>query len=143
MMDGQRFAALADAYGADIGRWPTAIRDAARAFGATDGDAANRTLARARALDDLLRQAPSSAPGRALRERILRAGPKPPALRRVWRWLVGAGIGSVLAGAGAVGVAVGVVLAPMALAMMDRSADPDPANEAARFLREPTDMTEG
>ena len=146
-MDLKRFAALADAYGGDLGRWPAAERDAARRFAHLNKDQADRALAAATGLDALLAESVVGPPGLALRDRVILAAPKPstlsPAVRRAWRWLVGAGIGGVLASACAAGLATGVALAPTALAQARWINDGDPANEAARFLREPVDVSEG
>ena len=146
-MDLKRFAALADAYGGDLGRWPAAERVAARQFADLNKDQADRALAGATGLDALLSESVVAPPGFALRERVILAAPKTstlsPALRRAWRWLVGAGIGGVLATACAAGLATGIAVAPTALAQARWINDGDPANEAARFLREPADLSEG
>ena len=146
-MDRQRFAALADAFGGDIARWPPAARDAARQFSETQESAAARVLGAAARLDALLWESAVAPPGSALRERVMRAAPKAsalsPKLQQTWRWLVGAGIGGVLASACAAGLATGVAVAPAALTQARWLGDGDPANEAARLLREPADVSEG
>ncbi len=142
-MDFARFRTLADAYGGDVTRWPAADHDMARAFAAAHAVWAQPCLADAAALDALLRQSVVAPPARALRERITVAAPQTPALHRAWRWLVGAGIGGVLTAACAAGVFTGVAVAPLALAEGYANGQNDPANDAARFLREPIDVTEG
>jgi hypothetical protein len=63
-------------------------------------------------LDDLLRAYAAAEPGAALRARIVAAAPRQRALGRARRWLAGAALGAGLVGAGAAGVAAGVILAP-------------------------------
>ena len=146
-MDAKRFEALADAFGADVRRWPDVERDDARRFIDQHPAAARAIVARADALDNMLWASPAPEPSEALRERIMAAAPGPTGRRpsgpRTWRWLVGAGVGGLLAASCALGLAVGVAVAPTALAQADRIGPADPINEAARFLREPADATEG
>lgn len=54
-------------------------------------------------------------PGAELRARIIAAAPRQRAIGRAWRWLGGAGLGAVLAGSCAAGVAAGLTLAPASL----------------------------
>jgi hypothetical protein len=54
-------------------------------------------------------------PGADLRARIIAAAPRQRAIGRAWRWLGGAGLGVVLAGSCAAGVAAGLTLAPASL----------------------------
>lgn len=70
-----RLADLLDAYGGDLRRWPEPSRAAAEALIARD-PAARSLLGRARALDELLDQAPRPLPSRALKARLIeRAAP--------------------------------------------------------------------
>ena len=102
MMPLSRFAALADSYGGDIGRWPKIFRDEARALAAASAQARAR-LAEAARLDaalmagsrrDLETLLPPEAQDAAV-ERLRRgvagrsAPPSPaPAPRAAWRtWL--------------------------------------------------------
>ena len=104
-MNTERYERLAEAYGADIGRWPQADREAARVFQAREPEAARRILAEAAALDHLLHRWSTPAPGAALRERVLAGAPRPRAARRGFGfWLSGAG----LAAAGVAGLIVGI-----------------------------------
>lgn len=102
-MEAERFAALADAYGGQLQRWPRAERASAQRFAAT---AAGRAiLRRASMLDSMLDSYRIAAPGPALHARALRAAELDVVKqrrRRVW-WL---GLG--LAGAGLAGVAAGL-----------------------------------
>lgn len=113
-MTEERFAALAAAYGADIGRWPEEEREAARRL-AGDG-AAMAALEAEAALDHLMWQAATPAPGPALSDAVIAMAPRArPARGPVLRWLTGIGVGAALAAAGATGAAVGAVLTPHAL----------------------------
>ena len=69
-MDLERFEHLADAYGADLRRWPEAEREAARRLLAAD-PRAGRVLDAADVLDAFLDKAPRPAPSYALRERVI------------------------------------------------------------------------
>jgi hypothetical protein len=105
----ERFEELAQAFGADIARWPQAQQSAARRYAAREPAAVSVLQAAAR-LDGLLDAAPRVVLGASMRERIVRAAPTP--ARRAWRWVTGAGVGAVLAAACAGGVAVGMFVIP-------------------------------
>jgi len=92
MMDLKRFEALAEAYGADLRRWPAAERDAADALMASQPDGARAVLSAAEALDDWLAASPPPTPSFALRDAVAAAAPKarPQRSAIVW-WLSGAG----------------------------------------------------
>lgn len=107
-MDARRFQHLAEAYGADLRRWPAAEREAARAFLAAD-PAHERLLFEARQLDAALDGAPALRVSAGLRERVLAAAPvraRPAPARRglSWAWLSGAG----WAAAGVAGIVIGL-----------------------------------
>lgn len=112
MMSLDRFATLADAYGADLRRWPQAEQAAARAR--LDRDArAQQVLAQAGALDAVLDAVPRAVATHELRERVLAAAAGAGFGRRggrrrgpvsVLAWLSGAG----WAAAGFAGVAFGM-----------------------------------
>lgn len=109
MMDRTRFAALAEAWGGRIERWPTDERDAAWRFLAEAGEVAQALLAGALDLDEALEALRPPQPSAALRAAILAAAPRPrPARGALWRWLTGAGLGAGLAAACAAGVVAGV-----------------------------------
>ena len=80
-MNRDRFAGLADAFGADLRRWPEAERDAARAFRAAQPAICESLLAEAGRLDAALDEIAAFQPSAALRERILAAAPE---ARRPW-----------------------------------------------------------
>lgn len=108
-MTHERFAALAEAFGGDVARWPAAERELAAEFLAADADFARQTLAAARALDaalDAWRPLPVTT---ALREAVNLTTPRGRA-RTVWAdWIWRAGLGAGLAGACGAGVLVGAV----------------------------------
>lgn len=112
----ERFAALAEAYGAAIERWPAAEREAAQAM--ADGAAARAILARAQDLDRLLDTYRVPEPSSALTGRILaeadRIVLRRASVRRLW-----AGLG--LAGVGLAGALAGALAATAVLPL----ADPD------------------
>lgn len=117
-MNTERYTSLAEAYGADIRRWPDADRDAARDWQAREPEAARRALAEALVLDEALDAWRPPAASADLRERILALAPKPRAvLSGVRLWLSGAG----LAAACAAGVVVG--MAGSSAAVSDARAD--------------------
>lgn len=103
----ERFETLAEAYGADVARWPAEAREAAALMMAEEPAFTGRVLARAEVLDaalDAWRPAPASL---SLVDRIVEAAPK---LRRP-RWLVWlspAALAGGLAAACLAGVVVGV-----------------------------------
>lgn len=110
MLGAERFAALADAYGADLRRWPAELRAAAEERLAEDPQA-GVALAEAARLDDLLAAHRVSAPGAALIGRVLAQAPQP-----AWIWsrtklwwsglgLAGVGLAGGLAGAAALWLA--------------------------------------
>ena len=128
-----RFQDLADAFGGDIARWPAAERPAALAL----APSADAILAEATSLDRLLAASPNPAPSLALRQAILAAAPRP----RGRRWPALA-LGASLAAASVAGILAGVAAAPIAASHIRMQAV-DTASEAARWLGEPADVTEG
>lgn len=103
-MDLTRFAALADAYGGTIARWPAGERAAARRLAATP-DAA-RLLARADRLDARLDGWALGGPSPALVDAVARAAPIARApMRRLFWWPSLAGLTLAGAAAGALVVA--------------------------------------
>lgn len=108
-MTRERFQELAEAYGADIARWPSDVRDAAALFAAAEPAIARRALAGEAGLDELLDALPRPRATAALYDRIVADAPA--ARRRRWfSWLGPAGLGAALAGAAAAGLLVGVQL---------------------------------
>jgi hypothetical protein len=108
-MNAERFAALADAFGGSITRWPGAEQDAAWAFLAEQPEAAQDLLAQARTLDETLDEAERLSPSHALRSAVVALAPVARAPRPLLvRWLTGAGIGVGLAAAAVAGLAIGV-----------------------------------
>ncbi|MDR6787310.1 hypothetical protein J2Y58_000651 [Sphingomonas sp. BE138] len=110
-MTPERFAALADAYGADLRRWPSHEQDAAQAMLATDPANARDVLARAATLDGLLDRHRVPAPSSALIGRILSSAPQPGLLwSRAKLWWSGLG----LAGIGLAGAVTGALALSLA-----------------------------
>lgn len=112
-MTEERFAALAAAYGADVGRWPEGEREAARTLAA--GAEARRVLAAEADLDHLLWQATTTAPSHALSETVIALAPAARSAGGVLRWLAALGVAGGMAIACAAGVAMGATFAPHAL----------------------------
>ncbi|TPI14854.1 hypothetical protein FJW06_09595 [Mesorhizobium sp. B4-1-3] len=110
-MDAGRFAALADAYGSALHRWPPADQAAAMLFAETDEGRA--VLRRAGRLDTMLDRHRVEAPGPALHRTILaRAAAEVRQERRRRFWWLGFGLAGVgLAGAVA-GLALVTVVSP-------------------------------
>lgn len=107
LMSMARFAALADAYGGAVARWPTAERENAYRLAAQPG--ARAILARAAQVDTVLDSWTVASPSTALRRSVL-----PPARRqspqaRLKLWWSGIGIAAALAGAAAGSVAAAAV----------------------------------
>lgn len=110
VLSAERFATLAEAYGADLRRWPAALRAAAEARLADDPQARS-VLADAARLDDLLEAHRVAAPDAALIGRVLAQAPQPGLIwsrAKLW-WsglgLAGAGLAGGLAGAAALWLA--------------------------------------
>lgn len=117
-MTPERFEGLADAWGADLQRWPEAERAAARGLLARE-PGLQAMLAHAAALDAVLDAHRIAAPGAGLVRGVLDAAaassPRRPQARsgrpRIGWWWSGAGA----AGLGLAGAAAGVLAVSMAL----------------------------
>ena len=134
-MTEERFKALADAFGGDIGRWPQAERAEAAAFAQSQPQIAAPVLAAARRLDERLEADGIAEPSFALRQRIIAAAPLARAARAAWRWAMGVGLGLGLAGACAAGVIVGLTETPRSVVRFIDGTPPPAA--------EPTDEVSG
>lgn len=112
-MNADRMRDLAEAWGGDLRRWPSAEREAAEAFARTQPDAAERALFEARQLDAALDAAPRVVVSTDLRDRViasahaagLKARAAWPGLRRLL-WIGGAS----WAAAACAGVVFGMTL---------------------------------
>lgn len=100
-----RFAALAEAYGSVVARWPEAVR--AEALVMAREPAMQAILADAERLDAMLDAWRVAAPSAALRDRVL-ASRRVTLVRRARLWWSGIGIATALAGAvaGSAGLAI-------------------------------------
>lgn len=108
-MNARRFAALAEAYGGDLRRWPDAERKAATTF-ASSG-AGQAVLKQAGRLDTLLDGYKVPHPGKVLHDTILRVADRHLVQRRRQRfWWLGLG----LAGIGLAGAIAGLALVTIA-----------------------------
>ena len=87
-MNAERFAALAEAFGGDLRRWPEAERASAMTFLAAEPAAAEPVLDAARRLDTALDSALNLYPSPALRDRVLASAPRPgERVRHIsWSW---------------------------------------------------------
>ncbi|WP_309644692.1 hypothetical protein [Phenylobacterium sp.] len=113
-MTPQRFEILAQAYGGDVARWPSAEREAAGAMMIEQPDLAAAALARAGELDALMDAWTPVPVSHALRERVIAAAPPPRARNGIIAWFWGAGLGAGLAAACAAGLVVGVEISNVA-----------------------------
>lgn len=130
-MTRERFEELADAWGADLRRWPVAERADARAL--LDRDALAETIfTRAAALDSILDASVVALPTSALVQAALAGAAshrvKRPRMRHRyterWRpgiWASGVGfVGTAAAGALVFGLALSVILPPKRLSGVDK-----------------------
>jgi hypothetical protein len=107
-MNAERFAALADAFGGDIRRWPEPERAAGWDFLKMEPAAAEPLLHAARRIDAVLDSAPSFIPSAALRELVLASAPRPGVRAAIaWhplRWLAPTGLAAACAAGALFGV---------------------------------------
>ncbi|MGV8918910.1 MAG: hypothetical protein ACOH2R_14110 [Pseudomonas sp.] len=119
-MTPERFAYLADAYGADLQRWPAAERVAALALLVSDDVSARDTLQQASWLDTMLDSHQAVAPPPGLAQRIAVSG-MPATSTSFWAryigWLSPAGF----VGAGLAGIAAGMLVASLSLPLYSAS----------------------
>ncbi len=104
-MKAERLHELADAYGADLRRWPASERAFAESLIAAD-PSLKAVLDEAAAMDALLDAAPRPVPSAALTARILAAAPRANSRLGKAIWYLGAG----WAAAACAGVVAGVGL---------------------------------
>lgn len=119
-MTPERFAYLADAYGADLQRWPLAERGAAKALLASGNPSAREALDQAGWLDAQLDSHQLAFIDLALTRQIRESAPR---RRSFWSryagWLSPAG----LVGAGIAGVVTGMLVASMSVPLPMVSAE--------------------
>jgi len=128
-MNRELFQFLAEAYGADIRRWPDDCRGAAAALMAADHAWCAAALGDASQLDRILALSPAQSPSSALVGRIVTAAQ---GARRRLAWLLPAGLGAGLAAACAAGLLVGVQLSWTAIE--DQAVSTAVADDDAAFL---------
>ena len=133
-MNEARVRQLAEAYGADIAKWPAAERAAASAHALAEG---SDWLAEAARLDRLLEADAAAAPSSALRDRVIGLAPLARGTARAWRWLTAAGLGLGFAAAGLAGVAAGFTLAPPSVTRLVSGEAFAPASEDVAGLADP------
>ena len=113
-MTREEFQALAEAYGGELARWPTATREEAALLVASDPEFARAVLAPESWLDGVLDELPRVQATSALFEQVVASAPPVRRTRR-WRlWLAPAGLGAAMAGVAAAGVLLGVQLGQQA-----------------------------
>jgi hypothetical protein len=134
-MTEERFIALAEAYGGDIGRWPQRERVEAAAFAQAEPLVAASALAASHRLDQALDADRVGEPSLVLRQRVIAAAPAAHAARALVRWAMGVGLGLGLAGACAAGVIVGLTETPRSVVRFIDGTPPPAA--------EPTDEVSG
>ena len=140
-MDIDRFEALAQAYGADLARWPTAERPAAEALALAQPGAVSAILAEAALVDGWLSASVVQPPSPSLCDSILAASPRSRRPMRA-RW-AGLGVGVTLAAASIAGIMAGVVAGPIAINHAREQAAADPVSDAVKLLGEGNEMSEG
>lgn len=136
-MTEDRFRALAEAYGAELRRWPAAERNAAQAFALANRDVADAILEVERSLEIQLEAYVVEAPA-PLRRRIIDLAPRARAIARTVRWLAAVGLGLGLAASAVAGVAAGVSLAPASVTRLI-GGEPAASTDDSGLLADPTD----
>jgi hypothetical protein len=135
-MTPERFNILAQAYGADLRRWPENERASARQWADANEALAAAALAQAAALDGLLAGYTLAPPAPALSRRIVAAMP---GSQKLWRqarlWWSGVG----LAGAGLAGLAAGALVASILITNAAPASPADVAYAATAFSNEGAD----
>lgn len=107
-MDALRFEQLANAYGADFRRWPSAEREAAAAYAAEHRSESERLLFDARMIDAALDAVVAAQPTYELRQQVIAAAPQPrprrPRAANPWFWIPSAGAAAACAAGALVGM---------------------------------------
>ncbi len=111
-MTPHRFTELAEAYGGDLQRWPSAERDSAQALLASGDSTLNAVLRQASWLDEQLDRHPLPAVSPQLARQIVADATQEQSFwARSFSWLFGASF----VGIGIAGVAAGILVASLAL----------------------------
>jgi hypothetical protein len=106
----QRFEQLAQAYGGDITRWPTELRDEAALLVAAEPAFARDVLTGEAQLDAALEELPRVVASSRLFESIVATAPALKPRRFARFWLMPAGMGAALAATAVAGVLLGAQL---------------------------------
>lgn len=141
-MDSARFAALADAFGGALRRWPKAERVSAWLYAVRHPNCARRILKAAGLIDRFLGESAAPVYNPALADRIERifAGRnfRPTLDARPLRRRLGAG----LAIAAATGAVAGFAITPLAIRSAPAFDTADPVADATTALGEPNELGE-
>ncbi|KGE63926.1 MULTISPECIES: hypothetical protein [Pseudomonas] len=119
-MTPERFAYLADAYGADLQRWPLAERGAAKALLASGNPSAREALDQAGWLDAQLDSHPLAFTDPALTRQIRESAPR---RRSFWSRYAGLLSPAGLVGVGVAGVVTGMLVASLSVPLPMVSAE--------------------
>lgn len=115
-MSVERFRTLADAYGADIGRWPAAEREAGRKLLAGGDAACAAIIEEAAAIDDMLIAYRVPQPTRALSQIVIASAPvMAPPWSRTQMWWSGVGLATACLAGALAGAAIVAALPPVAI----------------------------
>jgi hypothetical protein len=128
-MTPERFGALAEAYGADLKRWPSEERGAATALVRAGSPRIAAMLAEAARLDVLLDRFDVAPPGAAFTHRVLATLPRP--ILGFWHpgWWSGLGVAGVALG----GVLAGAIFASSLLPLPDTASPAEFSYAATAF----------
>jgi hypothetical protein len=128
-MSVERFRTLADAYGADIGRWPSAEREAGQKLLAGGDLACTAIIEEAAAIDDMLVAYRVPQPTHTLSQRVIASAPvMAPPWSRTQLWWSGLGLATACLAGALAGAAIVASLPPVAF----------PDSDFSRSYDEPT-----
>jgi hypothetical protein len=121
-MSVERFRTLADAYGADVGRWPPAEREAGRKLLAGGDPTCTSIIEEAAAIDDMLSAYHVPQPTRALSQQVIASAPVvAPPWSRTQLWWSGVGLATACLAGALAGAAIVAALPPVATPDSDYS----------------------
>ncbi len=112
----ERFRTLAGAYGADIGRWPPAEREAGQRSLAGGDSACAAIIEEAAAIDAMLIAYRLQQPTRALSQKVIASAPvMAPPLSRTQLWWSGVGLATACLAGALAGAAIVAILPAVAI----------------------------